>query len=935
MRRISLITYVCLSVAALVYAQWTNIEVRPTGKELIETEPRNIVTTAFRITNSTSQTREFISEVKLPEGWSLITKDFPFELESNVSDTRLVSFFVPQATLAGKYEITYLVTDREYPSVRDFYTIYVVVPPVIKLEAKLLDAPDSVIAGKNYRASFVIANQSNVENSIRIKVNSGDNLPFIIDTDTFKLAPGESKKVNVTVRTDTEITEIMKHRLQLTVEVVEDSQTKAMASPASLVEILPRVSGRQDNFHRIPTEVTLSYVSEKNEQNTSGFQTEVSGEGTLDEEGKKHIKFRFRGPDVMDKSIFGLRDEYTLDYWTEDYALGLGDRYYCLSWLTENYLYGRGLEGKLNVNDEFSLGAYHMKTRWRQPGTEETGAFMDYLINDKYKVGLNYLRKCRDGKVSNITSVEGELKPFDNTQIDLEYALGPGGSGKDNAYLAHLYGRNNWLNYYLKLHHAGPDYPGYYSDLDYISAGLTVPINKYLRLNANFRRQEDNLDSDPSLHSAPLEKYYQLGLDYKMETNTTFSFDWRSRDRCDRLDSPAFDYQEDTFRFGIGQSFEKLTLHASAELGETENELDDSTSNSERYTASAYFRPTKKQYYSGYVYYDKNSDFTGESRRSTTVGVNARYEIANKTSVNLNFQTNDYQGLSHGDRDNLELRLNHTFANDHQLSVVVRHTRYRNSHIEDDTALAVQYVIPLGLPVARKKSVGSVKGYVYDEETRKPISDCLLRLNGLTAVTDKAGNFTFPSVSRGVYSLSVDTASIGMNRIPSQKTPIELVVRGGEETPVLIPVTRAAQLSGKVMVYDYKRSHNKIASGDKNIGTDERSYIVGKDSSYGEGDKLVEDRGLANTVIELRNSSEVRRIVTDNQGCFEFDQVRPGGWTLKIDSDNLPEYYYFEKGIFELELKPGQKMEIFTKVLPKKRRIRIIAEPQTLFEELH
>lgn len=935
MRRISLITYVCLSVAALVYAQWTNIEVKPTGKELIETEPRQIVTTVFRITNSTSQTREFVSEVKLPEGWSLITKDFPFELGPNVSDTKLVSFFVPQATLAGRYEITYIVTDRKNPSVRDFYTIYVVVLPVIKLEAKLLDAPESVIAGKNYQASFVIANQSNMESSIRIKVADGDNLPFVIDADTFKLAPGESRKVNVTVKTNTEITKIMKHRLQLIAEAVKDGSIEAKIESASLVEILPRVSGIQDNFHRIPTEVTLRYVSENNERNTSAFQTEVSGEGTLDEEGKKHVKFHFRGPDVMDKSIFGLRDEYYLDYWTEDYALGIGDRYYCLSKLTENYLYGRGLEGKLNVNDRFSVGAYHMKTRWRQPGIEETGAFADYLISDKCKIGLNYLRKHRDGKVSNITSVEGELKPFKDTQLDLEYALGPGGDGKDNAYLAHLYGRHKWLNYYLKLHHAGPDYPGYYSDLDYISGGLTIPINKCLRLNANFRRQEDNLDSDPSKTIAPLEKYYQLGLDYKMKTNTTFSFDWRSQDRYDRFNNPAFDYRENTSRFGIGQSFKKLTLYASAELGETENKLDGSTSNLERYTASAYFRPTKRQYYSGYIYYDKNSDFTGEGRRSTTVGVNARYEIANRTSFNLTFQTNDQQGLSHGDRDNLELGLNHTFANNHQLSVVARHTRYRNSYMKDNTALAVQYVIPLGLPVARKKSVGCVKGYVYDEETQNPIGDCLLRLNGLTAVTNKAGNFTFPSVSCGKYCLSVDTASIGMSRIPSQKTPIELAVKGGEETPVIIPITRATQLSGRVIVYDYERNHDKVTSSDKYIGADEDGYIVGADSSYGKGDKLIESHGLANTVIELRDSSEVKRIVTDNQGYFAFDQVRPGRWTLKIDSDNLPEYYYFENGIFELELKPGQKMEIFIKVLPKKRRIRIIAEPQTLVEELH
>ncbi|MCK4826719.1 hypothetical protein KA005_63875, partial [bacterium] len=461
------------------------------------------------------------------------------------------------------------------------------------------------------------------ENALRIKIDSSRGLPFAIDADTFKLALGESKKVKVTVKTDEEITEILRHRLQLTVEAVEDNKSKAKAESASSVEILPRVSGVEDNFHRIPAEITFRYVSQKNEQHTSGFQTEVRGEGTLDEEGKKHIRFRIRGPDVIDKSIFGLRDEYSLSYWTEDYELGFGDRSFSLSSLTENYLYGRGLEGKLNINDDFSLGAYHMKTRWLEPGTEETGAYMDYVINDQYKVGLNYLRKLRDGEVSNITSFEGEFRPFKNTEVEVEYALVPGGTQKDNAYLARLHGHNNWLSYYLRLTHAGPEYPGYYSGLDYVSGGLTVPIDKRLKLNASFRRQENNLDLDPLFYSAPLEKYYQLGLDYKMETNTTFSLDWLSRNRHDQLDSPAFDYKDNTFRFGIGQSFKKLTLYGSAELGKTENKLDNTTSNLERYTASASFTPNDRQFYSSYLYYDKNSDFTGEDRRSTTMGFSA------------------------------------------------------------------------------------------------------------------------------------------------------------------------------------------------------------------------------------------------------------------------------------------------------------------------
>ena len=133
MKSASLIMCVCLLVAVSVKAQGPNIEVRPAGKELVETEPRRIVTTALRVTNLTDNKRECVSEVTLPKGWTLITKDFPFEVNPNASDTKLLSFFIPQATLAGKYEITYVVRDRNYPSIRDFYSIYIVVLPVVRL----------------------------------------------------------------------------------------------------------------------------------------------------------------------------------------------------------------------------------------------------------------------------------------------------------------------------------------------------------------------------------------------------------------------------------------------------------------------------------------------------------------------------------------------------------------------------------------------------------------------------------------------------------------------------------------------------------------------------------------------------------------------------------------------------------------------------------
>jgi len=672
------------------------------AKEAIQTKPRQIVTAVIAIKNYTKQTRQLILDMKLPEDWYLITKDFPFLLHPDQTVSKLVSFFVPQTAAAGQYKVTFIAKDENYPSLRDSCSAYVTVLPVNNLQVKLLEAPKYVIAGDQYETSFLVTNNGNVDYNVITEIYSAKKLPFSFQPKEFTLAPGQSKTVNVTVNTEKDINRKLKHFIRLTAQAQQKGETKIKAQSSTRIEILPRISGSKDKYHRIPSELKFTYVSENNADATSGLQVELQGQGTLDEERKKHIKFRFRGPDIQDESIFGRRDEYFLSYWTKDYELHLGDRSFSLSPLTENYLYGRGIEGILHIDQKFDLGAYYLQTRWLNTKTYETAAFINYLMDDKQKIGLNLLRKTRNEDTDYIFSLYSHLRPAKDTNLELEYALGPGTDYKDNAYLARLYGKNKFFSYYVKLNHAGPDYPGYYNDLDYISTGLTIPLNRRLRINAAFRREKNNLDLDPALYSAPLEKYYQLGLDYKIFKDTTVSIDFKGRDRKDRLQNPDFDYDEKHFRFALAQNLGRLTLNTAAESGKTKNYLTNQTVDTKRYTLSAYYCPNREQTYSGYLYYDDDSSFTGESKKSITIGANAGLEIAKKTSLKFSFQTNDYQSSSFGDRDNFQLKLTHTFKNDNKLSILARYTEYQNSIIEDETSMMLQYSVPVGIPVYKK-----------------------------------------------------------------------------------------------------------------------------------------------------------------------------------------------------------------------------------------
>jgi len=565
----------------------------------------------------------------------------------------------------------------------------------------------------------------------------------------------------------------------------------------------------------------------------------------------------------------------------------------------------------------------------------------------------------------------GQLSLIENTDVELEHAYGVknnNGSEDDHATLLGVTGYQRSISYAFKYIHAGPDYPGYYSDMDYLSVGLAAPLGERLRLNTAFRQQKNNLDLDPTLTSAALDRYRQVGLGYKFTTGTHLSLEYRNRNREDRLPSPTFDYKEDTLRFSLSHRFKKFNLTASGESGKTKNELTDQTSILQRYTTSAYFRPTQRQSYSGYLSYDTHSNLAGQKSPRITAGLNSFYRIADRTSLNISVQIEDYlesgngessedslgsgneegsmdySGSGNEERHNLELGLTHTvrskieFFDNNKISVTSWYSSHQYSEKDDEMSFLLTWTIPFGLPVSRKKSIGGIKGHVYDEETKMPVPDAILRVNGATAVTDNEGNFIFPSLRPGTYYLNLERAGVGKNKIPVQKNPMEVTVEPGKEIFIERGITQGATVFGHIMLYRFENDHNNKVVSDKSGHYDASHYVSAEgNSSNGslnnDEASLVKAYGLANILVKLSNGSDVKRRVTNEKGYFGFEELRPGKWVLKIFDSNLPEYHYLEKNTFEFELGPGEEKEIFANVLPKKRRIHIIEDGGTLLEE--
>jgi hypothetical protein len=892
----------------ILSAQESGVVITLPGKELIETEPRKTITASFLVANKTADNQEFTTELKLPEGWSIVINDLPFELDANKSDVRMVSFLVPYNALADKYEVTYSVKARDKPSIIGFCNLYVVVLPVNVLEVKLINAPEYVLAGDTYQISFTVINECNAKKTVIIEANSKENLPFIFETQKLEFAPSESKTVTVTVNTDGKIRKPSTYQIELTARVVDNKNVKAQA--LSSVDIIPRITGDGERFHRLPIQiVTSGNLYQRDDETNYGLQTEVSGRGTIDNNYKRNIDFLFKSPEISNGSASGEKDEYRFDFWTKNYKLGFGDDTYSLTTLTENYSYGRGISGERGI-DKFRFGTYYKESRWGNPKQRSIAGYINFIASAKYKLSLNYLRK-KGYSDFGIISLYGQLRPAKSINIEMEFAT----RKFDYAYLINAYGYQKLISYYAQLLHAEPDYPGYYKDRDSFSANAAVPIWKRLRINGSFRQETNNLNLDTTISSAYLERCYQSGLSYSFFSRSSISIDYTKRIHRDRFPLPKINRDDITYRLGASQGIKIINLSASFDHGKSIDNLTGQNSELEVYNFLIHFTPVGWLSFGGYVNYRNNINPTGEKQKNKSIGFDSSVRIDNKSYFKFSFRNSksQYTNRNYISR-NFNFNFAHTLWNKHKISAS---GRYTVSGDHNTIAMKVEYSVPINVPVCHKKDIGTVKGRVYDDESKKPISNIIFILNQATAVSDKNGNFIFPFIKLGNFKLYVNLASIGAGRVIIQKIPMEVNIEDGKNISIEIGITRSSTVSGQVMVYDF----------DKTKGNAYDSSLQNSEEK-----KIVESRGLANTVIELTSEKETKRRATNSEGRFNFDGLRPGKWTLKVYDDDLPEYHNLEKNLIEYDLKSGESTTVLLKVLPRVRRVNIIKDGEIILK---
>ena len=910
------------------------------GQGAIEVKPQSSLTLAFKVANASLKKLEFSGKTEIPPDWKLIMPDSAFVLLPGEETARLIGLFVPLKIRSGEYEIVYIVQTKNDASFLSRSSVKVKVLSEVALFLRPLEQPEMVIAGETYQSRFLLVNQGNDICHARLDIQSENAYDYQADVMEARLSPGESRQVTVIVKTDAEIRMKSRHRLLVKAVTGNLSSPSVMAEASTSVELIPRVSGIDDYYHRLPLEFSAIGLLAPQSHDSSG-QFRFSGSGSLDERETKKIEFFFRGPGRKELLNFGLQqEEYWLHIGLPAAGFIVGDGVYSLTRLTEFGHYGRGAGSEFHLRN-FSLKAYYFGNIpcFGDDKRRQKGIQLAVAISDRLAFSINYMgNKVEDLPEDQMASLKAQYMSKILT-LNAEWAAGKkysqNSAKPDQALWIEAIGGSRIISYQLNVIRAGADFPGYYHNLSLRSAQASFSPFRIFGVSGSILDQKINSHSDLFVSSVS-ELSSQVGLFIEPLKNSRLTLDYRALDRQDLSAASSFHYSDKTLRIGGFSYFGPLNIQASLDFGRTTNYLSGQKSGLREYMASVSYAPFQGLSLSGNVQYrDQDMNFTGEKLQALDVHGSAALhlgrtslEASYRTSFRKEFTTQIFEEQSPDDPfllahrlNMLEVSLSHRFKNGHSVALRLRGSSPLDGLGGTKNAINqfigfLEYSIPVNFPISRKADIGKIRGRVYDAENPiRGLPGVFVKANDLVTVTNKDGEFVFHSVKPDQYYISVDKKTIGASQVTVQHIPFLLDVKSSKDTEVTIGIVRSSSLGGRVVVYDWQDD-------------DVRQDLAVGGSQNTASKKMKESGGLANTLVELKNEEESLLETTDDEGRFLFEEIKPGRWTLRVYDISLPEFHYLEKESYEFTLDPGtsQSQVALIKILPQRRRIQLLEQ---------
>lgn len=846
---------------------------------LLDVSPGGTTTASFLVVNRSSRLMEVAEDVELPEGWSLVIGASSFVLSPGEERLRLVMFHIPQCASPGSYYIGYGVTDKGGGiSCREEVSVTVI--PQGKLELILHEGADRVVAGSPLAARLTLLNHSNVSTQVSLSLTSSESYLISPDVDDFVLEAGEVRDIDVSVETPPDAPARVEHVIIVEAEAHELDDHESRATIAVVQTVLPKVSSLLDPYRRLPSRLKTTYVRGGG---ASGVATEFSGSGKLDAQGLHGVELLVRTPDTRDITTFGLRDEYSLRFRGRGYDARLGDAAYGLSRLAGQRRLGRGGSIALDVGD-WQFGGSYFGARTGEPENGQGAMRVGYRPGERFSLGFNLFDASGDGM--DILSAECSSEPLENLDLDLELAA-RSTNRRDRAYWVRARGNRGRARFFLERIAAGRGFDGRFSDENHTTASIAVPVYGGLAINAFYRdyenrdRREDDVDDGIEVSSITHEEARSIGLRVNLSSSLRGRIDYRDILRRGATSDVGFRYGTRTAKAALDYVRGNFNVVSTLEFGRLDDYEESVSSSVTTHSLSLTLWPTKEWRVSGHF----RSALAGSpdpSNSSSAATLASEFRFAEDMSMRAGARWTSNRSAAQRGPDEVTAGFDYALPFRHTITGDVRWRSPTGVGDESETSISLAYEIPFDTRLGRRKDVGSLRGRIetFEGSSKTGVPDAVLMLGEFSAVTDENGDYVFPGIVPGDYSLSIGPSSIGLDGVPLEPLPRNVAIEGGSELRLDVEVAPPGRIEGFVGV--------AAAANDRLPPT----------ALPGHG-------RLPPLVVEATNGSHSLRRLTDAHGRFCFDRLCPGCWTVEIRPDGLPRFCGLDCCTFTVDVRSG------------------------------
>lgn len=847
--------------------------------------PGKVQSLVFKITNPYSNTVNFTPEITLPKGWTLAAIPYGLTLEAQESKIYIVSVDVPIYASEVEYNIGFILDDvmNDRVQVKRFALS---VKKVQKIGLEVISKTKYVKAGDTIHSSFILKNEGNLEETVFISPSAGT---FIKGDNPILLLPGKSITIEAFQITDSKQARPSQNLLKLTASLKTDSIQTVFASQQT--DVIPMFQVNDDIWLRFPIKVSASYMGGQyyNDFKT-GFQGEIYGKGSLNEENTKELEFRAIGPDRFNLTSFSQYEEYFVNYKSPNFFVHLGDKTFSSSTLTEFARYGRGVELRKKIN-KVELGGFYNKPRFYSDIKDEFNLYAKFDFNSKNNIRYGYLlKRMEDDVVDNhLHYIYGEGNLFNKIDLQGEYAISEHGNTQGQAW--QLQGQAYFKNFNINASYiyASPAFSGYYTNTDFFTSNVNYRILPKWILTANYQKDARNFEKDTLYSAAPYRERLQLGVQYNYLKRGTISAFHGVQEYEDRMEQKQFFYKEVFNRLELLQDFSNFTLNFQAFFAETTNFLTNSMGKSSLYTANISYN-YKESSFNLYGSYSKANRYEMMDDEQFLFGGSINTVLFKKLNARVFYQNTYYLEDYYTDRNLFELSLNYRLTPRQQIDLISRYTLPQRQIEKKDFSFSLRYTIDINAPIKKIKDYGTLRGNITNLHNVR-LEGLKIYLGSHAALVDSKGDFVFKNVKPDTYFLEIDQETLGIKDIPDIAVPIKITILEGENY-INFGLTKASNVIGTIVF--------------------EKPFV-------GENKQSV--------IVELSSDTEVIRKICDVTKPFDFTYLKPGDWKLKVYNNGLDAKYKIETNELNFSLNPDEEKVVSIKISEIKKDIKYLQQP--------